>query len=133
MLEKEIAGQLTHLIEVMNNSDAKEGSVLRIFHELYLLAREGRDLPPETVDWLNETAIPFLCPQLQKVLSDLRLEAYGFKFAALHLIDIEDVIDDLSNGEILKNIHSFPPGAFSKLKRELLGSWLVKILMHKYL
>ena len=123
MLEKEIADKLTHLTEVMNNSEGKEGNVLRIFHELYLLTHEGCDLPPETVDWLNETAITFLSPELQKVLLDLRLEVYGFKFAALHLIDIDDVIDDLSNGEILKSIHSFPPGALSKLKRELLGSW----------
>jgi len=123
MLEKEIADKLTHLTEVMNNSNGNEGNVLRIFHELYLLTREGRDLSPETVDWLNETAITFLSPKLQKVLFDLRLEVYGFKFAALHLIDIDDVIDDLSNGEILKSIHSFPPGAFNKLKRELLGSW----------
>ncbi len=105
MLAKEIADKLTHLTEVMNNSDGKEGNVLRIFHEIYLLTREGRDLSPETVDWLNETAIAFLSPNLQKVLLDLRLEVYGFKFAALHLIDIDDVIDDLSNGSILKSIH----------------------------
>jgi len=50
-------------------------------------------------------------------LTRLRLEAYGFKFAALNFIDIEDVIDDLSYDNTLKNM--IPPGAFNRMKREL--------------
>jgi len=39
---------------------------------------------------------------------------------ALIFIDIDDVIYDLSNGEILKSVNSLSPGAFNKLKRQLL-------------
>lgn len=120
MLDKTIAQKLAHLSELTNDPIRKERSVLCIFHELFLMTHEGRDLPPDTLDWLNEAASLFLSPSLFNVLSKLRLTVYGFKFAALHLIDIEDVIDELSNGEILKDIHYLPPGAFNKLKRELL-------------
>jgi len=74
----------------------------------------------DTVEWLNESVSLFLSPPLQNVLTKLRLEVYGFKFAALNFIDIDDVIDDLLNGEILKSVHSLPPGAFNKLKSQLL-------------
>ena len=121
MQEQEIAQMIAHLTELMNNPSRKEGSVLRIFHELFQITHEGRDLPPLTIEWLSETACSFLSPELLKILFKLRLEIYSFQFAALNFIDIDDVIDDLSNGEILKGIYSFPPGALNRLKRELLG------------
>lgn len=93
---------------------------MRIFHELFLMTHEGRDLSPDTLAWLNKTASLLFSPDLLDVLSKLHLDVYGFTFAALRLIDIEDVIDDISNGDILKNIHNLPPGAFNKLKRELI-------------
>jgi len=120
MLDKKIAQKLAHLRELTNNPSRKEGSELRIFHELFLMTHEGRDLSPDTLDWLNKTASLFFSPDLLNVLSKLHLDVYGFTFAALRLIDIEDVIDELSNGEILKDIQYLPPGAFNKLKRELL-------------
>jgi len=122
MLDQEIVKMIAHLTELMNNPNRKEGSVLRIFHELFQLTHQGRDLPPLTIEWLSETACAFLSPELLKILFKLRLEIYSFQFAALNFIDIDDVIDDLTNGEILKSIYSLPPGAFNKLKRELLGS-----------
>jgi len=122
MLEKEIAQKLAHLTVLVNNPSRKEGSILRIFHELFIMTHEGRDLPPDTLDWLNETASLFLSPDLLGLLVKHRLDVYGFMFAALHFTEVDDVIDDLSdkNGEILKGIRSFPPGALIKLKRELL-------------
>ncbi len=122
MLDQEIVKMIAHLTELMNSPSRKEGSVLRIFHELFQLTHQGRDLPPLTIEWLSETACAFLSPELMKILFKLRLEIYSFQFAALNFIDIDDVIDDLTNGEILKSIYSLPPGAFNKFKRELLGS-----------
>jgi len=104
-----------------NPAGRNEGSVLRLFHDIFQLTHEGRDLPPVTAEWLSEAASLFLSPELVKVLSKLRLEVYGFQFAALNFTDIDDVAEDLSNNEVLKSIQSFPPGAFNKLKRELLG------------
>jgi len=117
---KQVAEKIVYLTELMKNSDRNEGSALRIFHELFQLTHEGRDLPPATAEWLSEAASFFLSPQLLKVLFKLRLQVYGFQFAALNLTDVDDVVDDLTNGEILKSINSLPPGAYIKLKRELL-------------
>ena len=83
--------------------------------------RSCLDLQPETAQWLNETASAFLSPQLLNVLTELHLEVYRFKFASLHFTHINDVIDDLSNGEILKSTQNLPPGVLRKLKQHLLG------------
>ncbi len=91
-----------------------------IFHDIFQLSPGGLHLQPETAQWLDESAGAFLSPQLLNVLTKLSLEVYRFKFAALHFTDIDDVIDDLSNGEILKNTQRIPPGVIIKLKRQLL-------------
>jgi len=122
MQDKEVVAQkINHLKEMMMNPNRNEGSVLRIFYDIFKAADEGCDLVPGTADWLSEAASFFLSPQLLRILFKLRLEVYGFLFAALSFTDIDDVIDDLSNGGVLKGTRSFPPGCFNKLKRELLN------------
>lgn len=121
MQEKKILDEkIAHLTKLLKSPDRKEENVLYIFHEIFQLSHGGLDLQPETTQWLNESAGAFLSPQLLNVLTKLRLEVYRFKFAALHFIDIDDVIEDLSNGEVLKNTQRIPPGVIIKLKRELL-------------
>jgi len=122
MENKGIDQKIVQLTELMNNPGRNEGTVLRIFHDLFQLTNGSRDLSLETAEWLNKTSMAFFSPELLKVLIKLRLENYAFSFAALNFIDFEDIVDDLSNGEILRNIHSFPVGVYNKLKRELLGS-----------
>ena len=113
--------KIAQLTELLNDPESnEEGSILRVYYELFQLSNEGRDLFLETLKWLNETARLFLSAQLVNVLTKLHLHVYGFKFAALNFIDIDDVLDDLMNGDILKSVHSLPPGAFKKLKRQLL-------------
>jgi len=121
MPDKAIQQKIAQLTELLNSPDRNEGNVLRIYYELFQLSHEGRDLSLDTVKWLNESASLFLSVKLLNVLTKLRLDVYGFQFAALNFIDIDDVIYDLSDGEVLKSVHSLPPGAFNKLKRQLLS------------
>lgn len=101
-----VAQKILHLRDFLNTPGQNEGSVLRLFHDLFKLTHEGRDLSPENLDWLNETARRFLSPEFSKILFKLRLEVYGFYFAALSFVDIDDVFDDLENGDFLKSITS---------------------------
>ncbi len=117
MSEKAVEQKIAYLTELQKTPDRKDGTVLRIFFDIIQLTDEGRVFPDQTVEQLNKSAGPFLSAQLFYVLTRLRLEAYGFKFAALNFIDIEDVIDDLSYDNTLKNM--IPPGAFNRMKREL--------------
>ncbi len=123
MSNKEIIKQkIGQLAELMKNPDGNEGEASQILLHLFQLTDEGRDLSPDTAKWIKKTASFILTPELRAVLVKLRLDFFIFHFAALNLTDIVDVTDDLSNNcEILKGIHSFPPGAVNKLKRELLG------------
>jgi len=114
-----IGQKILQLTELMNCPGRNSGSVLFIFYDIFQITNQSRDLPPETTEWLSGTARAFLSPELLKVLMKLRLEIYAFHFAALNFLDIDDVIDDLSNDKLLKGIPFFPPGAFNKMKREL--------------
>lgn len=125
MSNNEEIDQKIHYLKdlISKDPDQNAGSILRVINELFQLNKKGINMSPETMDFLNESARKVISPTLNKTLSKLRLEGYGFIFAAMNFVDLEDVLDDLSNGgEILKSISSFPPGAFNKLKRELLGS-----------
>jgi len=120
MEEMKITQKIAHLRNLIENPEPNVGVVLRTFHYLFQLTYEGRDLSPESLDWLNQTARLFLSPKLLEVLVKFHLEVYGFLFAALNFTDIDDVIDDISKGQVLKDIHSFPTGAFNKLKRHFI-------------
>lgn len=119
MSDKVVEEKLAVLTQLLQNPDREDGSILRIFHVLFQLSHEGRDLPPQTIERLSQIAGPFLSAQLLQVLTKVRLEVYSFQFAALDFIEIEDVINDLtSNDSLLSNI--VPRGSFNRLKRELL-------------
>lgn len=124
MSSEETEPKILYLKEMIHKgSDQNKGRILRTISELFQLNQKGGNFSPETVDFINESANQVLSPELKTKLSKLRLDGYAFLFAAMNFVDIEDVIDDISNGgDILKSNPCFPPGAFSKLKRELLGS-----------
>jgi len=102
---KEVEQKIAQLTELINNPSRKKGSVLRVFHNIFRLTHQGDYLTPVKAEWLSDTARTlFLSPELLKVLTKLRLEIYAFHFAALNFINIDDVVDDLSNGEVLMGI-----------------------------
>ena len=121
-MELEIAQQkMDHLRQLLENPEQNKPAVLQTFHDLFQLTHEGRNLSPESAEWLNQTSVLFLSTKLRDVLVKHSLQVYSFQLAALSLTDVDDVIDDLSNnGEILRSIRSFPLGAINKLKRELI-------------
>jgi len=123
MQNKEVVDQkIGQLAELMKNPSGNEDLASQILLHLFQLTDEGRELSPDTTKLVKKAACFILSPELRAVLVKLRLGFFIFHFAALSLTDIVDVTDDLSDScEILKGIHSFPPGAVNKLKRELLG------------
>ena len=74
MSEKAIEKNIAHLVKLLKNPDRQEGSVQHTIRELLQLSHEGRELSPETVKWLKETASPFLSPELLDVLTKLCLK-----------------------------------------------------------
>ena len=117
MAEMKVSRELARLRSLLENPEENAAAVLHTLYNLYKLT-QGYDLSTRTTDWLNQTACLFLSPELRAVLVKLRLQSNAFQFAALNLIDINDVIDDLSDEELLKT--SLPPKRFNRLCRELL-------------
>ena len=119
--ESEIKQKIEKLRNLISNVESND-VLLHAFHELFQSSQSGRNLRPETIDWLNQSSELVLSPKLRETLFKLHLHRYAFLFAGLNLINVEDVIYDLINGDILKSSAAvFPPGARIKLQRELLS------------
>lgn len=77
-------------------------------------------LKPETINLLNRAADNFVSTELKNLMENCSLKKYSFYFVAHHFFDIEDVIEDVCNGDVLKK--TLPTGGFNKLKKELTQS-----------
>lgn len=75
-------------------------------------------LKPETIDLLNRAADKFISAELTNLLENNSLKKYSFYFVAHHFFNVEDVMEDVINGEVLKK--TLPTGSFNKLKNELI-------------
>lgn len=112
--------KIAQLTELLKKPDRNRYNILRIFHEIFELSQQAHEIPVSTLELLNKIAGHFISSQLGSVLSKLQLEGHQFLFASLNLLSIEDVITSLSNVDIIKHFHSFPPGALNLLESELL-------------
>lgn len=74
-------------------------------------------LKPETIDLLNRAADIFISVELMNLLENNSLKKYAFFFVAHHFFKVEDVMEDVSNGGVLKK--NLPTGSFNKLKKEI--------------
>lgn len=75
-------------------------------------------LEQELINALNRSAKIFISPELSKMLDSLLLKKYSFVFAAHHFFDVQDVLDDLEKGQVLKN--GIPAGSFNRLKKKVM-------------
>jgi len=97
---------LTPVIKNTSASDVEFNSIL--------------SLKPETINLLNRAADNFISDELMNLLGNCLLKKYSFYFVAHHFFNVEDVIEDVSNGDVLKKV--LPTGGFNKLKKELIQS-----------
>lgn len=116
-MDEKVGEKINELIvHYSNRGDL--ATTMRMLYAIFRVTREGCDLSTEDVEGLNRIAVTFISRQLRAVLFNHGLHVYAFQFAALHLIDINDVVQDMTNDGALK--FAIPHGLFIKLRDELL-------------
>lgn len=106
------------LTELFNGGGHKE-TMLAYFNFIFEITHQGCILSTENKNVLNQMALLVISIDLREVLIKIGGDGYAFQFAALQLINIDDVIKDLLNYGRLFFVLSNDIGV--KLQDQLLG------------
>ena len=109
-----IQEELQQLEIFLKDADANASEIIRIYS---IIAKENSSDASNAVRFLNKSAALLLSPELVTILKKHRTDAYSYILVANNLLDLEDVKDDLCNGNVLTD--NIPPITCRKLKAEL--------------
>jgi hypothetical protein len=103
------------LDNLYRNPQPNASLIIRIHQNLM----KDKILAPSTevIQFLNENAVQLLGPEVVDILTNNRLEAYRSVLVANNLVTLEDVKEDLLNGDVLVNV--IPANTLRKLKNQL--------------
>jgi GTP-binding protein EngB required for normal cell division len=107
-------GEMERLEELFRSPKGNESEIMRIY---YTLTKTGGSHASNIIPILNQKAVHLLSPQVVDMLNKFRLDAYGYLLVAHNMWVLEDIKDDLLNGEVLAN--AIPPNTIRKLKTQL--------------
>ncbi len=105
--------EIQRLKTLFKNVDDNESEIIRVYYNLV----KDRNCDSNVVHFLNHAAAQLLSPRLTIVLKKHRLEAFSYILVANNLLNLEDVKDDLLNGNALMT--NTPSNTIRKLKAEL--------------
>ncbi|XP_045028194.1 uncharacterized protein LOC123471223 [Daphnia magna] len=98
----------------MKDSQANLSEIVRIY---YRIAKDASSDASSAIPILNKLAVQLLSSEVIKILKKHRLDAFTYVLVANNLLDVDDVKDDLENGDVL--VTNAPSNAIRKLKAEL--------------
>jgi hypothetical protein len=103
------------LDNLYRNPQPNASLIIRIHQNLM----KDKILAPSTevIQFLNENAVQLLGPEVVDILTNNRLEAYRSVLVANNLVTLEEVKEDLLNGDVLVNV--IPANTLRKLKNQL--------------
>jgi hypothetical protein len=105
---------MERLEELLRNPKGNESEIIRIY---YTITKMGDSDASNVIPILNQKAILVLSPEVVDILKKFRLDAFGYLLVAHNMLDLEDIKDDLLNGDVLAN--ATPPNTIRKLKTQL--------------
>jgi hypothetical protein len=88
------------LDELYRDPQANASDIIRIHQNIIKDANLATS--SEVIKFLNQNAFQLLGPDAVVILKKNQLEAYSYLLVANNLLDLEDVKDDLLNGDVLK-------------------------------
>uniref|UniRef100_A0A0P5IWV6 Uncharacterized protein n=1 Tax=Daphnia magna TaxID=35525 RepID=A0A0P5IWV6_9CRUS len=106
--------EVQRLEDFMKDSQANLSEIIRIY---YCIAKDASSAASSAVPILNKLAVHLLSPEVTSILKKHRLDAFSYILVANNLLDLDDVKDDLENGDVLMT--NAPATAIRKLKAEL--------------
>nr|CAH0106881.1 unnamed protein product [Daphnia galeata] len=107
-------GEIERLERLFGNPKGNVSEIMRIY---YTITKTGGSDTSNVIPILNIKAVHLLSPEVVDILNKCRLDAYGYLLVANNMLDLEDIKDDLLNGDVLAN--ATPPNTIRKLKTQL--------------
>lgn len=112
-MDNDISKQLEYLTSLLDDPESNKGKILYCISSLY-----SASMTQETIDLLNKSASLVMSADLISILKGLYIEEYCALFASKRLLEIEDVKEDLLNGDVIKT-SSIPAIVVNKLKSKV--------------
>jgi len=112
-MDNDISKQLEYLTSLLDDPESNKGKILYCISSIY-----PASMTQETIDLLNKSASLVMSADLISVLKGLYIEEYCALFASKRLLEIEDVQEDLLNGDVIKT-SSIPAIVVNKLKSKV--------------
>ena len=109
----DISKQLEYLTSLLDNPESNKGKILYSISSIY-----SPSMTQETIDVLNKSASLVMSADLVSILKSLYIEEYCALFASKRLLEIGDIKEDLSNGDVIKT-SSIPVIVVNKLKQQV--------------
>ncbi|XP_045028187.1 uncharacterized protein LOC123471221 isoform X1 [Daphnia magna] len=106
--------EVQRLESLSKDSQANMSEIIRIY---YCIAKDASSAASSAVPILNKLAVHLLSPAVTSISKKHRLDAFSYILVANNLLDLDDVKDDLENGDVLMT--NAPATAIRKLKAEL--------------
>ncbi|XP_057368811.1 uncharacterized protein LOC130689886 [Daphnia carinata] len=106
--------EVVRLERLMKDSQANMSEIINIY---FNIVKEGTSAVSSALPFLKDSAVRLLFPELMEILKKHRLDAFSYILVANNLLDVDDVKDELENGDALTS--HVPPNAIRKLKAEL--------------
>ncbi|KAK4010027.1 hypothetical protein OUZ56_019173 [Daphnia magna] len=106
--------EVQRLESLSKDSQANMSEIIRIY---YCIAKDASSAASSAVPILNKLAVHLLSPAVTSILKKHRLDAFSYMLVANSLLDLDDIKDDLENGDVLMTNASAT--AIRKLKVEL--------------
>ncbi|XP_057368807.1 uncharacterized protein LOC130689885 [Daphnia carinata] len=99
---------------LMNDPKANRSEIIHIY---FIIVKEGTSAVSSAMPLLKDSAVHLLSPELMKILEKHELDAFSYILVANKLLNVDDVKEELENGDALTG--HVPPNAIRKLKAEL--------------
>ncbi|XP_045028195.1 uncharacterized protein LOC123466488 [Daphnia magna] len=106
--------EVQRLEDFMKDSQANLSEIVRIY---YRIAKDTSSDASSAISILNKLAVQLLSSEVIMILKKHRLDAFSYVLVANNLLNVDDVKDDLENGDVL--VTNAPSNAIRKLKAEL--------------
>ena len=108
-----IEQEILRLKALFKNADANASEIIRVYYNMV----KERNCDSNVIHFLNHTGAQLLSSDVTNVLRKYRLEAFSYILIANNLLNLEDVKDDLLNGNVF--MENTPSNTVRKLQREL--------------
>ncbi len=109
-----IQQEVQRLEKLFKDPNGNLNEIIRVY---YNISKDNSPEASNAVPFLNQSAVDLMSPELTNILKNHRLNSFSYILVANNLMNLEDVKDDLLNGDVLMD--NIPPNTIRRLRADL--------------